>query len=428
MKMKIDIIGNIISEIKTGKTPPTKNPEYFGNQINWYTPTDLDKEKYLDKSLRQITKLAIDERKAVLFKPNSILIGCIGDIGKVGITKDYSSSNQQITGLLTNEKVLPEYLYYWVKKNRALLKSKSANAILPILNNKQLASIKIEFPEKLEDQLRIANILSRAESLITKRKESIQLLDELLKSTFLDMFGDPVRNEKGWEKETLDNLVAKDCPLTYGIVQPGEEFTDGVPVVRPIDLTQTYVDIDGLKRINPKISEKFSRTILRGNEILMCVRGVTGIISRSTENLKGCNVTRGITPIWFDEHYNLLFAFNLLQSKAVNNEIQKLTYGATLRQINLRDLRKLELINPPILKQNEFAQIVEKVEIIKTKYQESLQELENLYASLSQKAFKGELDLSKMEIKDYYLGHAEPEDPDSYREAAEDGAEYNKQL
>jgi type I restriction enzyme S subunit len=67
------------------------------------------------------------------------------------------------------------------------------------------------------------------------------------------MFGDPVRNEKGWEVYPFSELVADDCPLTYGIVQPGNEFPNGVPVIRPVDLTQTIITRQGLKLIDPKI-------------------------------------------------------------------------------------------------------------------------------------------------------------------------------
>lgn len=254
-----------------------------------------------------------------------------------------------------------------------------------------LRKLKIPIPEKLSDQIRIAQILSQAESLIAQRKQSIGLLDELLKSIFLEMFGDPVRNEKGWDKDYFENLVASDCPLTYGIVQPGEEFSNGIPVIRPVDLTRTYIDRTGLKLIDPKISDKFKRTLLKGNEILMCVRGTTGIVSLASKELAGCNVTRGIVPVWFSKNYNSFFAFGLLKTKAINNEIQGLTYGATLQQINLSDLRKIKLINPPIALQTKFANIVEKVEALKGQYQQSLTELQNMYGVLSQKAFKGEL-------------------------------------
>ena len=127
----------------------------------------------------------------------------------------------------------------------------------------------------------------------------------------------------------------------------------------------------------------------------MCVRGTTGLFSLATKELEGCNVTRGIVPIWFSDNFNIFFAFELLKSKAINNEIQSLTYGATLQQINLSDLRKIQLINPPIQLQNQFATIEKKSETLKSHYRDSLFELQNMYAVLSQKAFKGELVISQ---------------------------------
>ncbi|MBN1187122.1 MAG: restriction endonuclease subunit S [Bacteroidales bacterium] len=277
------------------------------------------------------------------------------------------------------------------------------------ISRKNLDKISFSLPD-YETQLHIANLLSKAESLIAQRKESIRLLDEYLKSVFLEMFGDPVRNEKGWEKRPFSELVAPDCPLTYGIVQPGNDFENGNPVIRPVDLTDTFVTKKGLKLIDPKISEQFKRTILNGGEILMCVRGTTGVVSIATKEVAGCNVTRGITPIWFSNNYNSLFAYSLFKTQAINNRIQELTYGATLKQINLGDLRKIELINPPLELQTKFAQIVEKTEALKAQYQQSLQELEHLYGSLSQRAFRGELEAGNLENKDQPLDMAaEPE-------------------
>jgi type I restriction enzyme, S subunit len=211
MKFVKSKIADIVIELKTGKTPPTSIAEYFGDEINWYTPGDLDIEKYLGKSVRGITKRAIDEKKAIIYKPNTVLIGCIGDIGKIGISTSLSSSNQQITGILPNtNKITSEFLYYWLKRNKRILQNTSTSAIVPILNNKQLSSIIVDYPELLDDQIQITNILSKAEDLINKRKESICLLDEFLRSKFLEMFGDPVSNNKGWEKVYLSKLGSLD--------------------------------------------------------------------------------------------------------------------------------------------------------------------------------------------------------------------------
>jgi type I restriction enzyme S subunit len=131
---------------------------------------------------------------------------------------------------------------------------------------------------------------------------------------------------------------------------------------------------------------------------LVCVRGTTGVISAASEDLKGANVTRGITPIWFDNKINRLFAIHQLKSDSIQRKIQEKTYGATLKQINLKDVRALKLIQPPLEIQNEFAAIVKRFDNLKTLYQQSLDQVENLYSVLSQKAFKGELDLSRIPL------------------------------
>ena len=97
------------------------------------------------------------------------------------------------------------------------MQSNAKNAILPILNNESIRSIKIQFPKDIDDQKRISKVLSQCEALIQKRKQSIDLLDDLLRSTFWEMFGDPVRNEKGFK---LDSL------LSFGSLKNGLNFTN----------------------------------------------------------------------------------------------------------------------------------------------------------------------------------------------------------
>lgn len=268
---------------------------------------------------------------------------------------------------------------------------------------KFLKESKLSLPIDSINQKRIAQVLSDCEELIAKRKESIELLDELVKSTFLEMFGDPIRNEMDWNMDTLENVVAEDCPLTYGIVQPGEEFQNGVPVVRPVDLKDDFVNLEGLKLIDPIISNKFRRTLLKGGEILLVVRGTTGVVCIAEKELEGANVTRGITPIWLTENMNNRFVLHLIKSKPFQNLIAEKTYGIALKQINLRDVRVLPIITPPENLQKEFTDIANNVEDVKKLYQSHLFELENLYARLSQDAFKGELDLSHVVLREEFL-------------------------
>ncbi|MDC1189039.1 restriction endonuclease subunit S, partial [Flavobacteriales bacterium] len=129
------MIKNLSETIKTGKTPPSKETKYFDGEINWYTPGDLDKEKNLSQAKRTLTRLAIEDKKAIVHKKGTLLIGCIGDIGKIGITSEDCSSNQQLTGIYPKNNIDVNYLFYWFKGNKNVLESYSNNAVVPILNN-----------------------------------------------------------------------------------------------------------------------------------------------------------------------------------------------------------------------------------------------------------------------------------------------------
>ncbi|MBX2910103.1 MAG: restriction endonuclease subunit S [Chitinophagales bacterium] len=379
--MKFEKLKNIV-EVKKGKKPSFVE-----------TPDENSIRVLQIDDLRNNTNPKFtNDKTGVLAKEDDVLIAWDGaNAGTIGYGKSgYIGSTIALLRKKQPDLYSTTFIGIFLQSQYQYLRSKTTGATIPHISRKALDELEVPVIS-VSDQLHIATTLSKAENLIAQRKESIRLLDEFLKSTFLEMFGDPVRNEKGWEVYPFSELVADDCPLTYGIVQPGNEFPNGVPVIRPVDLTKTIITRQGLKLIDPKISEQFKRTVLKGGELLMCVRGTTGVVSIASSELAGCNVTRGITPIWFSDNYNSLFAYGLFQTQAVKNRIQELTYGATLKQINLGDLRKIKLINPPIQLQTQFARIVEKTEALTTQYQQSLQELENLYGSLSQKAFKGEL-------------------------------------
>jgi type I restriction enzyme S subunit len=383
-------IAEIAEKLVTGKTPPSKIQEYFNGNINWYNPSDIGLHKKLCDSKRKLSEGAITDKKVNLLPSKSLLITCIGDIGRVGIIESTATTNQQITALIPKKTVDTNYLYYWFLLNKHSLENLSNNAVVPILNNRQLSTIKIPLPS-LSTQRRIAEVLDKADAIRRRNREMLKKYDQLAQSVFLDMFGDPVRNEKGWEKASLQDLVHENCPLTYGIVQPGEEFKDGKIVVRPIDLTKTIIGTENLKKIDPEISKKFKRTLLKGGEILMCVRGTTGLASIAGKILCGANVTRGITPIWFGENFNTWFAYYQLLSTPIQRLIQEKTYGIALKQINLKDLRQMQLINPPITLQVKYGEIIKNIEAQRQMVHQKAEKSEKLFQSLLQRAFKGEL-------------------------------------
>jgi type I restriction enzyme S subunit len=146
---------DFISEIQTGKTPPMNNPEYYSsNDMEWIKPSDIGFEKYISAS-DWISEIAVKANKATIYKPNTILIICIGGgIGRLGIVNKHCSSNQQITGVLFKDNVIPEYAYYFFLSRYKIFEKNSSKSTLPIINQKGLGNLdflcpKIDFQKEI---------------------------------------------------------------------------------------------------------------------------------------------------------------------------------------------------------------------------------------------------------------------------------------
>lgn len=252
----------------------------------------------------------------------------------------------------------------------------------------------------LDEQNRIVVILNKTFAAIDKAKanteRNLQNARELFESYLQGVF----ENKGGdWEEKTLEDLADEKCTLSYGIVQPGDEYPNGLPIIRPTDLTGKFIKIGGLKRIDPKLADGYKRTTLTGDELFICVRGSTGIVSIATKELQGANVTRGIVPVRFNAGIiNQEFGYYLLISNYIQNQIKAKTYGAALMQINIGDLRKILTPYPPLKTQRYLVQKLDSLSIktqkLETIYQQKLNNLDQLKKSILQKAFAGELTLS----------------------------------
>lgn len=252
--------------------------------------------------------------------------------------------------------VLYKYVFQWLKMNQQRIYDTQKGAGVPHVHGRDIANFIIPIPS-LAEQNRIVGILDTFTSSIENLKEQIaqrRKQYEYYRDQLLDLEGkDGAKNIK------LENIVSQDCSLSYGIVQPGDDVFEGVPVVRPVDLITTFVNRKGLKNTTKQISDSYKRTILKGNEILFCVRGTTGVMSLATQSLVGCNVTRGIVPISFDNEITKMFVYYQLKSRKLQKVIADKTNGTALKQINVKDLRQINLIIPSLSEQQRIVGILD---------------------------------------------------------------------
>lgn len=274
--------------------------------------------------------------------------------------------------------------------------SVATGAAIPGLSRDQILGLDIKLPS-LPEQKRIVAILDEVfegiGAAVANAQKNLVNAHELFES-----FLNSVLTEKGdgWVTCNLENVVEKTCSLSYGIVQPGEDVSGGLPIVRPTDLQSKIIRLPGLKQIDPALADAYKRTRLVGDELLLCVRGSTGTVSMASKELAGANVTRGIVPIRFDNDIiNPEFGYYMFISGNIQQQIKSETYGAALMQINIRDLRKISCDVPPrgaqddlLRKLNEISVEVERLKSIYAQKGDTLKELKQV---VLQKAFAGQL-------------------------------------
>lgn len=264
----------------------------------------------------------------------------------------------------------------------------------PAIGLGEIESFDIPVPEDFDDQIRIAHLLGKVERLIAQRKQHLQQLDDLLKSVFLEMFGDPVRNEKGWTPAPLEQLgsinrgVSKHRPRndpkllggSYPLIQTGEVSNAGTYITT---YTQTYSDLG------------FAQSKLWPAGTL-CITIAANIAQTGILTFDACFPDSVVGFRAHEGECNTLYVLGLFWFfQAI---LEKNAPSAAQKNINLEILRALSVPKPPIELQSEFSTIVEKVEALRSRYLQSLTDLEALYATLSQQAFKGELDLSRVAL------------------------------
>lgn len=382
-KVKIGDLG----EVLTGNTPSKRNNEFYESEDIMFVKPDILSFDIID--IKQSNEYLSEKarEKARIIPKGSLLVSCIGNIGKLGINTEEVAFNQQINAIVHNSKISSsKYLAYLLKYNQKKLESIANAPVVPIINKSQFSDFELLIHEELEVQRKIVEILDKAQELIDKRKEQIEALDELVKSQFIEMFGDPVTNSKGWKKKKLNELgelsrgKSKHRPRNapellggpYPLVQTGDIANAGIYLK---EYTQTYSEL-GLKQ--SKMWDKGT----------LCITIAANIAKTSILTFDACFPDSVVAFIPNDKTNNMFIQFWMSFLQKI---LEDSAPESAQKNINLKILSEQNVIVPPIELQNQFADFVNQVDKLKFKMEKSLKELEDNFNSLMQKAFKGEL-------------------------------------
>ena len=250
----------------------------------------------------------------------------------------------------------------------------------------------VKVTEDTKEQQSIVDYLDSAFAKIDAMMANAEKALNEAKALFQASLKKMLEPKEGWEESELKDIVDEKCPISYGIVQQGDHVEGGIPVVRPVDLNRKYITANGLKCTTESISSSYKRTILRGDEILLGVRGTTGIIGIATEELNGCNVNRGVVPLFFKDTICRDFIFYKMLSPAIQAVFAEKTTGATLKQINIKDLRTIVFSYPIIEIQQSIVATLDslksKVDRLQENYNKISQECDALKQSILRQVFE----------------------------------------
>jgi type I restriction enzyme S subunit len=326
------------------------------------------------------------------------LIFAIG--GQAGVhycNEKFSASNDCFVVKVDN-KVSAKYVYYFLFSNLYVLEAGFKGAGLKHLSRDYLANIKIIYPEEKKEQKRIVSILEKAEALKQKREDADKLTNEYLQSVFYEMFGDSAKNPKKLPIRRLEEATSNKGDFVDGPfgsdLKVSHHTEEGVRILQINNIgVGKFLDKNAKYVSEEKYNELIRHNALPG-DIIIAKMGepiartcILPIYIKKALVVADCMRLR----VTNKKEFNSIYLSYLLNTEFAKSQIDSMTHGSTRIRVNLSMIKNLKIPLPPIELQNKFASIVEHVEKIKEKQKKSKEEINDLFNSLMQRAFNGEL-------------------------------------
>lgn len=371
-------------DLQMGKTPDRKNQEYWETEQNqWISIADISKSnKYITKTKEYISNKAVKESNIKTIPQNTVIMSFKLSIGKVAITTKDVFSNEAIMAFINKGVVdiIPDYLYYlFLNHNWQKNTNKSAKGVT--LNKKILSNIVIDIHE-IEKQKEIVDVLNRVTNLILLREEQLHCYDNLVKSWFVEMFGDPGKNDKCLptkplsELGTLNRGISKCRPRNLP-----ELFGGKYPFIQTGEIANSSLYIN-------KFENTYSEKGLAQSKIwpinTLCITIAANIAKTAILTFDACFPDSVVGFISGNEvnniyiHYWFTFFQKILEEQAPQS---------AQKNINLKILSELNVTLPPLELQNQFAEFVQQVDKSKSTVKRNLEDLILLRKSLMQQYF-----------------------------------------
>ena len=352
-----------IFDLQMGKTPSRSNLEYWNTtDYKWISIADLTKtSKYIFETKEYLSKSAIKDSGIKVIPANTVVMSFKLSIGKTAITKEDMYSNEAIMAFKDKHviNIIPEYIFYLFKyKNWEECSNKAVMG--KTLNKATLSEIEVEICS-IEKQRQIVNILDKIMSAVDGRKQELQLLDELIKARFVEMFGDPVKNPKGWEVVTIGDIVTE---VRYGTSKPAVEGGK-YPYLRMNNLTADgHLDLNDLKYIDIP-DDEIEKCVVRKGDVLFLVTNSIELVGKTVVfDLQEDMIIAGyIIRVRLNKRLLPEILSQYMNLEALKDILRSMAKGAVNQaNINAQELQSIKVYIPDMELQKQFIEMKNQVD------------------------------------------------------------------
>ena len=373
-----------LGTIVTGSTPSTKIKEYYcSNDYCFIKPSDLPAEGYqiIVESENYISSKGYEVSRKL--PKGSVLVSCIGIIGKTAILGMDACTNQQINAIIPNEYVNNKFLAYSILSQRYVLSSVANAPVVPLINKSDFSKVEIPLPP-LSVQHSIVSELDKINELIRLKKEQLKDYDNLAQSIFYEMFGDPVVNEKGWEVKKLGEVAMIKTGPFGSMLHKEDYITGGIPLINPMHIQNFKAVPDKDFSISKEKAAELCNYQLKINDVIFARRGDIGRCAVISDKEAGCLCGTGSLFVRFERKLSSIYTMYVVRTTSFIKELVSKAKGATMLNLNSSTMENLRFPLPPLPLQQLFAQRIELIEKQKAEVQRTIADLETLLASRMQ--------------------------------------------
>lgn len=355
---------NELTTVVTGGTPSTRKNEYWDNGDIPWLQSGCCQNCDVDSTEKYITKEGYNNSSTHMMSADTVMIALTGaTAGKVGYLKFEACGNQSITGILPCESLNQRYLFFYLLSQREKILADCVGGAQAHISQSYVKNMTIPILA-IKEQEQIVGELTKVSNIVSLRQEEIQQLDNLVKARFVEMFGNPVTNEKGWKQRQLGEIATK---IGSGATPKGGKEAyqeEGITLIRSMNVHNGLFEYKELAHISEEQAEKLDNVTIEENDVLLNITGAS--VARS------CVVPSKILPARVNQHVciircNQCIVPEFLNKLLIDDNYQRLLWsiaeaGATREAITKQQVESLQIIMPPIELQEQFADFVHQVD------------------------------------------------------------------